>query len=338
MGKRTMMVNIQCIYCKEDKPESAYKKADHVVPQSFGKFSNNFTLLRLVCDVCNQFFGDHIELALARDSLEGQSRADCGVKKPEDFKSPGCQSRIRIKIAEGNFKGAYAYRDYSEADGKVTLQPVPQIGFRQKDLGEYKYFLLNELPEKDELEELGFNLQDNKSIRAVGLGVEELSKRLAEKGIPLRYEGDVVPENEYESLLCEVKGTIDYAIFRATAKIAFNYLTYWMGGDFVRQVPFDEVRNFIRHGTVAPYPLVKVGQQPILADEGAKRRMGHLVTVNWAGDGVSIIAQVSLLNLFTYSICLARNYGDERMNIVRGHFFNIYDGNILALGTKTIAG
>ena len=331
------MGNVRCIYCLEDKSESAYKKAEHVIPQSFGRFKNNFTLNAieyLVCDVCNQFFGDNLELALARDTLEGQSRADWGVKKPEDFKSPGHQSRIRIKIAEGNFKGAYAYLDYSVADGKVTLQPVPQIGFRQRESGEHKYFLLDELPDKKQLEELGLSLQDTKSIRAVGLGLEEVSKRLAEKGISFRYEGDVVSTSESQSILTEVQGTIDHAIFRATAKIAFNYLAYWAGGNFVRQSSFDQVRNFVRFGKVPPYPIVKVGQEPILADEGVRSRVGHLVTINWAADRVSIVSQVSLFNSFKYLICLARSYTGEQKEITRGHFFNTTDGAILELGTS----
>lgn len=329
-----MTENYQCIYCQKDKPEPAYEKAEHVIPQSFGRFSNNFTLRHLVCDECNQFFGDNLELALARDTLEGQSRADFGVKKAEDFKSPGRQSRVRIKIAEGNFKGAYAFRDYSEADGKVTLQPVPQIGFRQRDSGEYRYFPLSELPGKKQLEELGLDLQHPQSIRAVGLEVEELSKRLAEKDILFQPEGDVVSTSGSASVLCEVQGAIDIIIWRATAKIAFNYLAYWAGGDFVRQASFDQARNFVRHGKLAPYPLVKVGQHAILADEGMSREVGHLVTVGWAADKASIVSQVSLLNVFTYTICLARNYEGEKKEITRGHFFNIDDRAILELGTK----
>ncbi|MDO8358027.1 MAG: HNH endonuclease [Nitrospirota bacterium] len=329
-----MSTVIECIYCREKQPVSAYTKAEHVIPQSFGKFRNNFTLRQLVCDACNQFFGDNIELALARDTLEGQSRADIGVKKAEDFKSLGHQSRIRIMIAEGDFKGAYAFRDYSEADGKVTLQPVPQVGFRQRESGGYKYFPLDELPDKKQLAELDLDLQHPKSIRAVGLDVEELSGKLAEKNISFRYDCDVVSTNESTSLLCEVQGTIDQIIHRATAKIAFNYLAYWVGGDFIRHSSFDQTRRFVRHGQLAPYPLVKVGQQPILADEEVRRRVGHLVTINWAADGVSIVAQVSLLNVFTYSVCLARNYDGERRGITRGHFFNVADGAILELGTN----
>lgn len=328
-----MTRRILCIYCQEDKPTSAYEKVEHVIPQSFGKFKDNFTLKQLVCNACNQFFGNNVELVLARDTLEGQSRSDFGVKKPEDFKPPGPQSRIRIKIAEGEFKGAYAFLNYSEADQKITLQPIPQVGFRQRDLDELKYFLLDQIPDKKQLEDFGCILQGPKSIRAVGLGLEEVSKRLAEKGISFQYEGEVVSASGSQSLLAETQATIDHTIFRATAKIAFNYLAYWEGGEFVRQLPFDWIRNFVRYGVQAPYPLVKVSQPPILADEGIRRRVGHLVTLAWATDRVSIVAQVSLLNLFKYSICLARNYEGERRGVVRGHFFNTYNGEILELGT-----
>lgn len=324
--------SIECIYCRENKPASAYTKVDHVLPQSFGKFENNLTLIRLVCDACNQFFGDNVELALARDTLEGQSRVDFGVKRAEEFVSPGRRSRIRINIAEGEFKGAYAFRDYSEADYSVTLQPVPQVGFRQKEATGYKYFLLDELPDARNLEALGFDLRQPKSIRAVGIGVEELSKRLAERGISFQHGGEVLEKSP--TLFSEVQGTIDDTICRGAAKIAFNYLARWECGEFVRHASFDQIRNFIRHGLQAPYPLVKIIQQPILADEGVRRRVGHLVTTGWAADGVSIVAQVSLLNLFTYLICLARNYEGERREITRGHFFNVADGAILELGTN----
>lgn len=126
------MSNIQCIYCQEAKPVSAYTKVEHVIPQSFGRFENNFTLRRLVCDVCNQFLGDKLEIALARDTLEGQSRADFGIKKAEEYRSPGRSSRIQFTRAEGPFKGARAFPDYSEADGKSSVSRFRRWGFARK--------------------------------------------------------------------------------------------------------------------------------------------------------------------------------------------------------------
>lgn len=329
----SVQADIECIYCRNKRPASNYTKAEHVLPQSFGKFKNNLTLIRLVCDTCNQFLGDSVELALARDTLEGQSRVDFGVKKAEDFKAPGRRSRIRIKIAEGEFKGTFAFRDYSETDGSVTLQPVPQVGFRYRESSEYEYFPLDELPDKSQLDGRNFNLHQPKSIRGLGVEAEELSKRLAEIGIPFRHAGDVVSSDESISLLCEVQGSIDYIVKRGTAKIAFNYLACWEGGDFVRQPAFDPIRKFVRYGELAPYPLVQINQKPILTDEvGQKRRVGHLVTIGYASDGGSIVAQVSLFNWLTYSVSLARGYGGERREITRGSFFNLANEEILGLG------
>ncbi|MBI3305415.1 hypothetical protein HYZ80_03795 [Candidatus Parcubacteria bacterium] len=81
------------------------------MPQSFGRFQDNFTLNgqdhpHIVCDCCNQYFGDNLEINLARDTFEGIYRYEIGVKKPEEFKSAGKRSRLKIEVAEGEFKGA----------------------------------------------------------------------------------------------------------------------------------------------------------------------------------------------------------------------------------------
>jgi len=55
-----------CIYCLKDSNNVSFKKSEHVLPQSFGVFENNFTLNGVVCDSCNKYFGDNLELDLAR--------------------------------------------------------------------------------------------------------------------------------------------------------------------------------------------------------------------------------------------------------------------------------
>ena len=328
-----MSTTIDCIYCREDKPESAYTKPEHVLPRSFGGFKNNMTLTRLVCDDCNQFFGDCLEIALGRDTVEGQSRVDFGVRRPAEFRSPGPNSRMRIRVAEGPFRGADAFREYSDDARAVVLSPVPQVGFRGKRTGHYIYFSLDGLPAKGDLDELGVDLRHPESIRAFGVSVDELSRTLAEKGIPFREGGNLPPSQDTESVLCEIESTIDKTVQRAAAKIAFNYLAYWEKGEFARQPQFDLIRNFVRRGEDGLYPLVHVSNESVLADEGGRsdRRLGHVVTLNWASDGVSIVAQVSLLATFKYSVCLARGYEGERREISRGHFFNVADGQILEL-------
>jgi len=55
---------MKCIYCVEDKPLTSFIKTEHVMPQSFGLFTNNFTL-KIVCDDCNKYFGDNLEIPMA---------------------------------------------------------------------------------------------------------------------------------------------------------------------------------------------------------------------------------------------------------------------------------
>lgn len=338
-----MTASIQCIYCQQSRPLSAFSKVEHVIPQSFGRFENNLTLIRTVCDSCNQFFGDNLELALARDTVEGQSRVDFGTQQAPQFRTFGKDSRIRAKLLVDPFKNAYVYRAYSPDDGKASSYPVPQVGFRLKGSGDYLYCVLDEVPSKEELKQSGWDEEHPEAIRGLAISKGALSEALARRDIPFRFGGDLrgaPSDDETSALMAEVESTIDSTIQRAVAKIAFNYLAYWEGADFVRQSTFDTVRNFIRHDRRPSYPLVNVVNAAILHDECdlAERRVGHLVTLNWAADGESMVAQLSLFNTFKYSVSIARAFRGERRNITRGHFFNIADRQILELGRRPETG
>lgn len=326
---------MKCIYCLKDKPETSYKKVEHVIPQSFGLFKNNFTLIKIVCDDCNQYFGDNLEIALARDTYEGQSRFDFNLKKAEDYKSAGKKSRIVIRVADGPFKGTYAYREYSPDRNDILLKLIPQVGFRKKYSTEYEYFLLEEIPDKGYLEKNNYDLKGSKSIQAFGIEVKELEQKLNDKGISFKLGGEIVPPDKSDDLLCDFEGEIDRVIFRAIAKIGFNYLAFFQRAEFMYQKSFDAIRRFIRYGEKTSYPLVRVLEKSILADEDSRRRrLGHLVTVNWASDKVSIVSQVSLFNWITYNISLARCYSGEHTEIKNGNFFNTVSKEILELETR----
>ncbi len=329
-----MYEHFHCIYCLEDKPASSFTKADHVIPQSFGAFKNNLTLQNTVCDDCNQYFGDQLELALARDSFEGLSRYEFGVKAPDQFKSVGKKTRITTKIAEGPWKGSFAYREYSQQQDQVVIKPLPQIRFLQGDGSGYLYYPLSEVPDKKTLDSLGFDLSRPASMRILGADTKDAIGVLETKGIPFKIGGEIPANPPTEKdILCEVQASIDKTIFRAVAKIAFNYLAYWEGATFARQSTFNPIRDFVREGRQPSHPLVIVRNEPVLEDERGtdKRRLGHLITTNWAVDGVSIVAHVSLMNWAKYSISLAREFPGKKMHLTRGHFFNVFDHEILEL-------
>jgi len=293
-----------------------------------------------VCDDCNQYFGDNLEIVMARDTFEGASRFEFGLKNPKEFKSLGKRSRMTIKIVEGDFRGAYAYKEYSKEQDRIVIKPVPQIGFLKNEPAEYEYYLLDQIPHKSYLDKNGFDMKHPRAIRVFGIDVDTVRKILSEKGIKFEYQGEKGPsENLNGDWLCEVEGLIDSTIFRTVAKIAFNYLACWEGRDFLLNQHFDPTRRFIRYGRQPNYPLVRIDENPILGDEPVvgRRRLGHIVTVNWAADGVSIVSHISLFNWASYRISLATNLLNKQRNIRRGHFFNVNSRGILDLEVKSIS-
>jgi hypothetical protein len=243
-----------------------------------------------------------------------------------------------IKIAEGECKGAYAYREYSKEQDKIIIKPMPQIGFLKNEPAEYEYYLLDQIPHKNDLDKTGFDTKHPRAIRSFGIDVDTARQVLSEKGIKFEHQGEAGPsENPKEDWLCEVDALIDSTIFRTVAKIAFNYLALGEGRDFLLHESFDTSRSFIRYGKKADYHLVRVDNNPILGDEPfeGRRRLGHIVTVNWAADRISIVSQVSLFNEARYIVFLATNLSGAQRNIKRGHFFNVNSGEILDLEEKS---
>lgn len=325
---------MQCIYCLNEKPSEAFTKVEHVIPQAFGLFQNNFTLNGIVCDECNQYFGDNLEIDLGRDTVEGISRYEYGIRSPKDFKSLGKRSRLQHKkIAEGILKGAFFYLAYSQELNQVTPKPLPQVGFQNKASSYYSYFLLDDIPDKAELENQGLDCGNN--VRAFGDNFEEIEQVLAKKGIFPEFQKEIpLPDKKSEKLLVEYETSIDSIIRRSIAKIAFNYLTYWQGAEFVLQQVFNPIRFYIRKGDREENtPFVIFRSESILKDEPSQelRRLAHIVTVNWAQSGYSIISQVSLINFISYTVQLTRNYPEQISNLRKGHFFNLGDHKIYEL-------
>ena len=104
----------------------------------------------------------------------------------------------------------------------------------------------------------------------------------------------------------------------------------------MQHAAFDRVRRYIRWGNVPDLKLIHMDERAILVGEPIEgsRRLGHVITVNWAADGVSILAQVALYNLMTYRVCLAPDFSGPPPELTRGHFFNVPAQEILELGSR----
>lgn len=323
----------KCIYCLRELDQRSFTGAEHVLPQSFGTFEQNFTLHEKVCDDCNHYFGNNLEIYLARDTYEGQLRFTHGVKDAGDFKELARSSRVAIKCAVGEYAGRYVSRRYSADKDTIEVTPLPQVGFLLAE-GRCEYFLLDNIPSLTALQEKGFRGDHPRSIHALGVDPDVLGRLLADRGIPFRVTNVDSPTNSPDSILCEFEGTVDHVIRRAIAKISFNYLAYWQGAEFMHRPEFDMARGYIRYGTLPDYPMMSIDEVAILQDEPLEglRVLGHIVTTDWTA-AHSALAQVSLFNWLTYRISLSKEFDGPTPEIGRGHIFDPVNRKIHELGS-----
>src|SRR5215471_4355995 len=114
------------VYCDSTAPRT---KRDHVMPVALGTFEHNWTL-DCVCDKCNQFFGDELELALGRDSAEAFLRVETGVK-PATAAAKFLNQRMKAKLnSKGTFDGAHVVTKPTEEGDRTQPDLPPQVGFR----------------------------------------------------------------------------------------------------------------------------------------------------------------------------------------------------------------
>lgn len=260
---------IECIYCKEIKDLKDYN-TEHVIPESFGKFNNNYTLNGIVCWDCNQLFGDTIDLHIARDTYEGITRYIYNIKNSKDFKSMGKNSKLKTKLYEGEFKGAYLYLD--NIDGILKVYQVEnQVALYNYELNEFEYFLIDDLYKKSELP-VKYKHEDKIKIMLLEANFEYMKNAIAEKGYDeLNIEGEIRrKDNNKNGVLCEHEREIDLNLSRAVSKIAFNYYTYTMGADFSRLNCFDRIRDFIYKGIGEIKEFISLSYGNILDIEKSK--------------------------------------------------------------------
>jgi hypothetical protein len=326
-----------CIYCTRDIPEIGFKSREHVVPKAFGTFSpDNLTLRSLVCDECNHFFGNSIDLILARGSIEAMDRLAYGIK-PSDEAKDLRQERIQFTYAQaGPWKGIkLELKADSRSKNGLIVEPLPQIRFAKKSGDSFIYIPLKLL--EDEHAPLPDGIDLKKCFLLIVNSNETKSRIIrALKSRNIDYfekESTSLPFQPGKELLVNLETVVDIPIRRCIAKIGLNYLAYVQikatnierARTFILKNDFSRIRDFIRNGIDASYPLVIVDSRPILADDfkTLRRTSGHIVTVDWTSDKCSVFSQISLFNRLRYRVCLARDFTGVFQPICSGHLFDI---------------
>jgi len=310
---RNSVVVEPCIYCSSTRPAT---KREHVMSRALGTFEQNWTL-DCVCDECNQYFADNLELPLGRDSREALFRIDLGIK-PAAGVAQMLNRRVKTSLRDpGQFDGIRVLMSTSEDGAEVVPMPIPQVGFRRQG-EDWRFFTEKELmPE---------NLQEFKDpstveirIHGVGPDCDRLKQRLAAIGIEFSETHRALdqPITEQSRLTVVYDINVDETIVRAACKIAFNYAAKVLGSETVRRAGFDAARRFVRYGE-APVRLATVQQLSILVGPGAESARLHACGLGW--DRGYLVALVSLFNEITYGLRLCAAEPNEY--VTARHFFD----------------
>ena len=211
---------MKCIYCRLNKPSEEFRKREHVIPASFGRFESNLVLRNRVCDSCNQFFGDNLEIHLACDTYEGLYRFESGIKTPKEYRGMGKSASLVIRIQEGLFRNAYAFVGNVSETSQLGLRPVEQIGLRKRDAEEYDFFLIDSFPKRDDINLSLYDFDYEKSIIILSDDIPKAKKLLETIGVTFAQEGELSSERrKYDGVVVEVTSTISEKVSRCVAKI-----------------------------------------------------------------------------------------------------------------------
>jgi hypothetical protein len=134
----------RCIYCLRDLPAEGFNR-EHVVPRQLGSFENSPTLLHAVCIECNRYFGNSIELAFGRDSIEAVYRLQYGQKPVEEFQGFNGE-RVFFRVPGNMPGGGVVLMPAASPDGKeIVMMLPPQVGVHLQGETEWHYHTIEDL-------------------------------------------------------------------------------------------------------------------------------------------------------------------------------------------------
>ncbi len=310
-----------CIYCLNEKPKTEFNR-EHVLPYSFGKFNNALTLHETVCKECNQYFGDNLDIVLARGSMQGAMRYFQDVRPLTNFDQV---IRNRVRVA-----GRTKYdRDFREVEFVKTPEGegpafIPGLIYFSKSENIETFVSLKAL-ESGECRDI--QSLDSEQLMVMSYRDEDTLKRI-QQALKLYNKGievlDAIPgPQEGEKVLVAVDAIMeDDLMNRAIAKIAFNYLAFTQGKEFVEHSIFNTIRSYIRNGSSTQKFVKKIQPIALFGDpQEAKRRKGHVTTVDLSRNKRTVIGRVEFFTTFAYQVTLG-TYGKVAIPLSAGHYYD----------------
>lgn len=300
----------QCIYCR--KPLTGSEPLEHVIPQGcFGEF--NLTL-SCVCEQCNHFFGRTLEWPMRNSSTEGVVRFVHGLGSGQ-VGNIGTKG-IEIKLEEPpEWRGARVVLKADEQQ-HAFVDLLPQIAARSNVNEAWTWYL-----EKDIDAEFAKKYPTGSEFRIVAPAPdhERLTNRLIEVCPSFKKGGDLASPVATDGTVGAAWITeFTQAVRRLLAKIAFNYLAYMKGPDFVLSSEFDIVRSFVLDGVEPASEVVRVTAnraeekfEPVTGTED------HLIILQAMPEKRCMEVHLRLFGTSRYRIALSREYNGA--SFLNGH-------------------
>lgn len=320
-----------CIYCSTDTAADGFDR-EHVLPQGLGTFKQAPVLHSSVCAKCNRYFGQSLDLTLLRGSDEGLQRFLIGAR-PVGGISKFRYDHVTIRHAmPDDYQGALVRLkpDPHSAD-RIRGEYPDQIGFSKRDGEGFIWLYAHELDrafldahtEIDLAGEVRIYAEDRELIisRLRALGIHPSNWRPLRSSVRDGEEATVVIESEISRGIC-----------RAIAKIAFNYLAFTHGAEFVRAGSFDDIRRFVRFDE-GPSEFVNYDSEEIVALEGDRGRPAvHMLCTEPSVEDEAILGQVQLFGGIRYQVLLALEVPPDFSP--SGHMFNPATRTITAMAYR----
>lgn len=320
-----------CIYCKRVSVEF---NREHVIPEAFGSYGGDTLVLQgMVCTECNAGLGAELDQILSRDSWEALIRQQhLPQREPQGERFVPRRFKIHFPDREefGIVRGARLTIDWDTR----RLLLLDQVIVRDRSQ-QLHIFLEENLPRAED--RLFQNLPPQ-GLRVVGTNtpvIEKLIETVRSRGVNLgNRESLPVPAVLHSPDVSAItEGQIDLRVWRAIAKIAFNYLASTQGSQYVLDEKFDKIRLFIV-GTATDRAMVRLLNSPILSNESYHWRSfeGHLVA--YQTEGRSLRGKVALYNTITYEVMLCSDLG-LYYALKSGHAFDpIQERSVSLSGTS----
>lgn len=226
----------RCIYCMKLKPEGSFNR-EHVLPRSFGTFGSRTPVLNCVCEECNSYFSENLEVIFARQTIEGVSRITSNLHSSEESYTDN--ERIIMKLIDRSdtlVNEVYVRLNlYTK-----NIEPLPQIHLLNKETHLWEIFL------STKWQDIAWDAYSKcKAFAPNEEKLQEILSILNEHGMR-DFLSLPEPQVNEEGFLIQMQWKIDRIVRRALCKILYNFSAYYISEEEVLKVEWEDMRNYIR--------------------------------------------------------------------------------------------